>query len=138
MENNNQPKPPNKNTPKFNTFWIYGVIALFLLALNFYTMANSSNDQITWNRIEEMIQDRAIEKLVIINQKFAHIYIKEELLSDPKYSDAAKNSIAGDSYHYWLEIGSVDAFANTLKDAQETANVSRDDFIYPSYESKQN
>ncbi len=138
MENNNQPKPPNKNTPKFNTFWIYGVIALFLLALNFYTMANSSNEQITWNRIEEMIQDRAIEKLVIINQKFAHVYIKEELLSDPKYSDAAKNSIAGDTYHYWLEIGSVDAFANTLKDAQETANVSRDDFIYPSYESKQN
>ncbi len=138
MENNNQPKPPNKNTPKFNTFWIYGVIALFLLALNFYTMANSSNEQITWNRIEEMIQDGAIEKLVIINQKFAHIYIKEELLTDDKYSDAAKNNIAGDAYHYWLEIGSVDAFANTLKEAQENANVSRDDFIYPSYESKQN
>lgn len=101
-------------------------------------MANSSNEQITWNRIEEMIQDRAIDKLVIINQKFAHIYIKEELLSDSKYSDAAKNNIAGDAYHYWLEIGSVDAFANTLKEAQETANVSKDDFIYPSYESKQN
>jgi cell division protease FtsH len=138
MENKNQPKPPNKNTPKFNTFWIYGVIALFLLALNFYTMANSSNEQITWNRIEEMIQDRAIDKLVIINQKFAHIYIKEDLLADPKYSDAAKNNIAGDAYHYWLEIGSVDAFANTLKEAQENANVSKDDFIYPSYESKQN
>lgn len=138
MKNNKQPKPPNKNAPKFNTFWIYGVIALFLLALNFYTMANSSNEQVTWNRIEEMIQDRAIEKLVIINQKFAHIYIKEELLTDQKYSDAAKNNIAGDAYHYWLEIGSVDAFAVTLKEAQENANISKDDFIYPSYESKQN
>jgi AFG3 family protein len=138
MENNKNQSQPNKGAPKFNTFWIYGVIALFLIGLNIYTMGSASKEPVSMNRLEEMVEERAIQKIVIVNQKIAHIYLKESALTNSKYSDASQSNFGGDRYHYWCEIGSVDSFSEFLKETQNKEGVSREDWIHPSYETKQN
>ena len=59
MENENKGNSTGGG-PKFSSYWIYAVIALFLLALNFYTMSEGNRDPIQYDRLEEMIADRAV------------------------------------------------------------------------------
>ncbi len=129
MENNKD----NKTTgPKFNTFWIYGIIAVVLIALNFYSMADAKKEQIPMKRLEQMIVKGDIERIVVINKNIAHIYIKPEKLSE--YEDAATSNLSGDRYHYWCEIGSVDSFSDFLEKTQ----ADKTDRIYLEYETKAN
>ena len=135
--NNNSNKPAG---PKFNSYWIYGIIALFLLALNFYSMAEGSHDQVERNKLGEMVVKQDIKKLIVVNEKRAYIYIKKEALEQKPdfYSDAAESSIGGDRYHYWREIGSVESFETWLQEIQDEANIDREAQISPKYETKQN
>jgi AFG3 family protein len=140
MENNNN-KDNNKPTaPKFNSYWIYGIIALFLLALNFYSMAEGTRDQVDRNRLDLMLANQEVKKLEVVNGKTAYIYIKKEALEQKPdfYSDAAESSIGGDRYHYWREIGSVETFENSLREVQEKANIPPAEQIRPNYVTKQN
>ena len=76
---NEQKGNPNEGGPKFSSYWINAVIALFLLGLNFYTMSEGSKDPIQFSRLEEMIADEAVDKIVVVtNLRQAQVYIKEE------------------------------------------------------------
>ncbi len=135
MENRNS--NDNKTSPsKFSSFWIYGVIALLLLAINYFSMTEADKEQVSMNRLEQMVRDKDVDRLEIINEKFAYIYIKPDRLSDQKYSDASQSNFGGSRYHYWMEIGSVDAFTDFLSEVQ--SDVPRDERIFPKYETKQN
>ncbi len=137
MENNNKESKPNGGS-RFSTFWIYGIIALFLIALNLYSMADANREQISMQRLRQMIIDRDVDKIEVLNEKVAHVFIKKEKLNDPKYSDAAKSNLSGSRYHYWLQIGSVESFNNFLADAQTKAGVPDEERIFPSFENKTN
>ncbi|HHH50564.1 MAG TPA: ATP-dependent metallopeptidase FtsH/Yme1/Tma family protein [Saprospiraceae bacterium] len=106
MENNNSKKPVS---PKFNSYWIYGLIALFLLGLNFYSMTNGPNEAITFSKFESFLKDGDVDRLVIINQKYAQVYIKKDRLDDPKHKAANKSSF-GSRPNYYFNIGPPDAF----------------------------
>lgn len=133
MENNN--KDNNKSGgPKFNTFWIYGIIALLLIALNIYSMSDANKDPITLSRLQNMIERQDVARIVVLNKTRAHIYIKPDKLAESQYEDAAKSNLSGDRYHYWLEIGSVDSFNDNLEKFQEGV----ENPIYVEYDTKAN
>ncbi len=136
--NNNNNNKPEGNGSKFNSFWIYGIIALLLLAINFFSVAEADKEQISMNRLEQMLIEQDIESLEVINEKYAHIYLTEEAISDPKYSDASESSFGGNRYHYWMEIGSVDSFTDFLENVQREADFDRKEWIYPEFKTKQN
>ncbi|MCO6493826.1 MAG: ATP-dependent zinc metalloprotease FtsH [Phaeodactylibacter sp.] len=141
MENTNNNNENGKPSgPKFNSYWIYGIIALFLLALNFYSMSEGTQDQVDRNRLGDMIVRQDVERLIVVNEKRAYIYIKPSALDQRKdyYSDASKSSFGGNRYHYWREIGSVESFEKWLQDIQDEAGIDRDEQISPKYETKQN
>jgi len=137
MDNNNN-KDNNQSGgggPKFNTFWIYGIIALLLIAVNFLPgLWDSGSEQITMNRLREMVTQQHIERIVVINKSRAHIYIKESELSN--YEDASKSNLSGDRFHYWYEIGSIDSFTDNLEKFQTEAGIENP--IYPEYETRAN
>lgn len=135
MENENDKKNAG---PKFSSYWIYGVIALLLLAVNIFGFSDSKNEQITHQRLEEMINDRAIDKLVIVNEKIARLYIKPDKLDDPAYNDANQGSWSSNRFHYWMEIGSPEAFNTFLVEAQDAAGFDRSERIYPKYDTQPN
>jgi len=141
MENDNNNNENGKPAgPKFNSYWIYGIIALFLLALNFYSMSEGTRDQVDRNRLGDMIVRQDVERLIVVNEKRAYIYIKPSAMEQRKdyYSDASKSSFGGSRYHYWREIGSVESFEKWLQEIQDDADIPRDEQISPKYETKQN
>lgn len=138
MENGQKPenKDGGNNTPKFNTYWIYGIIAVVLLALNIITMSGASNDPIKFPRFEQMVRAGHVEKLEVVNDKYAHVYIKRSHLDEPGYQDAAKSSMGSNRPHYTFNIGPPQAFAEQLKQLNESLDGSKQ--VYPEYVERQN
>lgn len=113
MENNQENN--NKNGSKFNAYWIYGVVALFLLGLQFLNLPSSSSDPITFEKFAEMAREGDVAKFEIINQKLAQVYLKEAALKKEKYKDASKSTFPKTRPHYTFDIGPPESFANRLK-----------------------
>ncbi len=113
--NNNVPKNPLGN---FNPYWIYAVIAIVLLLLNFYLMSDRTNSTIHFDKFKEIARAGDVDHIMVIdNQKFVEIYLKKESLENKaeEYKDAAKNRL-GLSPHYTFKTGPLDPFVDDLKD----------------------
>ena len=138
-ENNNQQEnnKGNGNGPKFNSIWLYAAIGVALIALNLLFLAESANEQISLNRVREMLEDKAIEELLIVNKETAQIKIKEDQLGEEKYEDAAKSSLmGGDRHHYHHDIGSYETFFTFVQETQEKAKIPEEEKIYPKNVTK--
>jgi cell division protease FtsH len=136
MDNGNNGNKPASPGPKFNSYWIYAIIAVFLLALNFYTMSESSREPIELSELKTMVEDRAIDKIVkITNQDIAYIFLKDDKLQEERYKDAAKSTFGGERYHYWMHID--EGFDRRLDQFQEEAGYAEGEWIYPRSEKRQ-
>jgi len=131
-KNSNDNKPGNS---KFNSYWIYGLIALFLLALNFYSMTNSSSEAISYNQFEYMMKDGDVERLVVVNQKDALVYIKADRLTDAKHSKANQSGF-GNNPHYHFNIGPPESFENKI--SALNADLPTDNRVYVKYDEQTN
>lgn len=115
-EKNNKNKEPKKF--QFNSYWIYGIILFFLMALNLMTWLNNPTKEISMGEFEKMARAEEIEKVDIVNQHVAHIYIKQEVIDD-KYPEFKGNQIADIAPNFTVVIGDIgvfDAKMERLKD----------------------
>ena len=130
--------PTNLNPKKFKfkIYWIYAVIFVFFLGLQFInTDVTKPTNFKDFNN--KMLQQGKVEKITIINKEKVFIYIKKEFLSEEEFKNVSKQPI-GESLnrgpHYFFEIGSVETFNQDLKDAQK--DLDYEDKISPTYETK--
>ena len=143
--NNNQNNPFNplnqnrKNDfkgPKFNAYWIYGIVAIAFIAIQFYLSTSRGPVETKWDEVKSvMLANRDIERIVVINEKVANIYIKKDSL--PKYKTQfeehfSKPADAGP--HFKFNIGSVETFEKNL----EAAQAGQPDAISPEYKEDRN
>ncbi|MEM9919050.1 MAG: ATP-dependent zinc metalloprotease FtsH [Bacteroidota bacterium] len=132
MSSNNKDNKPNNS--KFNSYWIYGVLALFLLALNFYGLSNASNEPISMKRLEKMLTEGDVKSVVIINREIAQITLKSDRID--KHNDAAKTKFGSSRPHFTHEFGSIDRFEAKVERAQE--DIPPSDKVDVDYEKKVN
>lgn len=135
MENNNQENKKN-NSPKFSSYWIYGLLALFLLALNFYNMSTTSNDPLNWGKFAQMVRSQDIAKLEVINKEYATIFIKEDRLH--KYPDASISKFNTSRPHFVFQLGALESFEDNLQQLQDEEGIEEAERLYPIYETRQN
>ncbi len=115
---------PNKKGdgkgPKFNAYWIYGVIAIVFIVVQFYLSSSRGPVETTWNEVRTtMLESKDIERIVVVNDKVATIYIKSDRLENYETrfeQNFSKPSESGP--HFKFNIGSVETFENNLKEAQ--------------------
>ncbi|MCK5068310.1 MAG: hypothetical protein KAR16_12760, partial [Bacteroidales bacterium] len=111
----NRPGGPIK--PKFNSYWIIGIILLVMIGIQFLSSGNSLKEMDS-NRFFQVLQNGDIEKIVIVNKEKVEIYIKPERLSDPAYDDVKSNkssTVLGQSVpQYYFTIISQDVFIGEL------------------------
>ena len=134
MENNKGTN--NKPTgPKINSYWIYGIITVFLIALNFYQISNASNDPINFSKFARMVEDGDVERFEIVNEKQGHVYLKEGSLSKEQYKDASKSNLSSRP-HYTFNIGPSEIFANDLE--KLNASLPADKQVHPDFVDRTN
>lgn len=81
------PKPKNKkagNGFKFNPYWIYGILFVVFLALNF--LPKSAGKSTHWNEVRNMILQGDVKELKLINDRFLEVYISNEAVEKEEYS----------------------------------------------------
>jgi len=130
--------PTNLNPKKFKfkIYWLYAVIFVFFLVLQFIStdVTKPTNFKDFNNK---MLQQGKVEKITIINKEKVFIYIKNEFLSEEEFKNVSKQPIGkslNNGPHYFFEIGSVETFSQDLKDAQK--DLDYEDKISPTYETK--
>ncbi len=141
MENNKQRsgppggpenQPPRKG-PRFNIYWIYGIIILLLIGVQFFGSGSGAGTQQTsFLKFKEnyLVKENKVEKLIVVNNSEVEVYLKDE--ANPK-AGSDKNSLFTNTKGpaYTFRIGTVDQFQQDLKDAQaENPEIGDIEIIY--------
>jgi len=113
------PAGPNKpgNKPKYNTYWIIGIVVVALIAMQFLG-SSKPPEEISSNKFFEMLKAGDVEKFNIVNKEKVEIYIKPERLDDSKYQDLKNkggNSMLGQNLpQYTYTFFSPEVFETEL------------------------
>jgi cell division protease FtsH len=109
----------NSGGPKFSAYWIYGFIAVVILALNLFTLGGRVPEIKSMNELEKFMTNGDVERIVIVtNNRYAKIFLKKEALSKPEHQKTSKTRMkftnsAGP--HYTYKYGDLNFFQNKLE-----------------------
>jgi len=116
------PKPGLKKPGGFNFYWIYAILAVLFIGLQFVDWGGKSAD-ISWQRFErEMLLPGDVEKLVVVNREVVRVYIKADKLKLPKYEDIKPSGFSNGENkgpHYFFRIGSIENFEKQISEVQQ-------------------
>ena len=137
-----KPQKRKNQMPKFNLYWIYGIIAFFMISMLFTNeMGSLSVETNEQTLIYDYIKNKDVEKIEIIqNKNIARIFIKEESLSEHRHEDVRK-PLFGDGInrgpHYFLKIGTSQEFRDRLDEAQENFRFTKNEWAQIFYNNEQ-
>ena len=108
---------PNKKQP---ILWFYVVLILIIL-FSLITNYGYKPKEISWLEFNrDMLSHNDVEKIDVVNQSVAKIYIKKDRLSAPKYKDLESRFASSNSGpHYLIQLGTLENFENKLEEAQK-------------------
>jgi AFG3 family protein len=127
------PNTPQKKGPKFNLYWIYGLFAVAILAMNFWKNDFGQNPiEDSFQRINQnFIQKKLVDSLVVFN-KTVEVYLDMDSLKKPEHAatlKSLKDNVKGP--HYAYTIGNFEQFRDDMKDAQQ--NFAPNELIQITY-----
>ncbi|MBU0764388.1 MAG: ATP-dependent zinc metalloprotease FtsH [Bacteroidetes bacterium] len=130
--------PIRKKKPKFNVYWIYGIIAVFFLAMTFINFGTTAI-QTNWQEFEnKMLKAGDVEKVVVVNENQIEIYIRGDRLTSGKYDDLNKRGVTSLSKggpHYYFEMPREE-FSRNLERVRESDDFPEDVTLTINYETR--
>lgn len=138
MADKKQENPQTKKSvikkPKFNFYWIYGILAVIFIGLQFLNLG-SDTQKTDWRGLKIMLEDGHIDRITLVNKEKAEIYIRKENLDEQKYEDVrGGGGFGSQGPNYVYTINSPDKFEEKV-DAAQKNNVDR---IYIDSETRRN
>lgn len=144
MTENNNKKVPDKNTsgkPKFNTNWIFAILAVSIILIEILSSGKSSQ-KATTNMLKDMIANRDIESMIVVNKEQAEIYLKDTAVESGRYENLPKPGngvgLRVPKPHFIYNIGDISNFEPFLIETQENAGYEETELIYPEYVTRKN
>jgi cell division protease FtsH len=144
-ENNNSPgqgKKIDKNAkPKFNSNWIFAILAISLIIFQVVNIGKTSQ-KATTSMIKEMISNKDIDKIIVVNKDQAEIYLRKEAIESGRYPNLPKPkegmgfSVPKPDFIY--NIGDISNFEPFLLETQKNAGYLEKDYIYPEFVTRKN
>lgn len=117
----NQPK---RKGPKFNMYWIYGLIVVALIGLNFFSgsMKTTTEKQKSFLEFKQDYLDKGIvRKVIIVNKEVAEVFLTKAETPPPANKPGpmfgAKNA---DEPDFSFLIGTYDAFNSDFQAVMKT------------------
>jgi ATP-dependent metalloprotease FtsH len=135
-------KKTKSQLPKFNLYWIYGIVAFFMVSMLFTNeMGALSKETNRQTLIQEYIKNKDVEKIEIIqNKNIANVYIKDSSLSEHRH-EAVSEPLFGEGLnkgpHYFIKIGTSEVFETKIEEAQETFRFSESERVQIFYNNEQ-
>ncbi|WP_298506376.1 ATP-dependent zinc metalloprotease FtsH [uncultured Maribacter sp.] len=123
-------KDNNTNTkkPKFNSWWIYGIIALLLIGFQYFNSENfSSAEKTTTSDLQGYLRNGDVDKILIItNTNQAKVFLTAEALEKDVHKNVATKPMipsSGSVPQYTLDYGDLQIFQNEITDIKKENNL---------------
>lgn len=128
-ENTTPKGDSNKNKdqkPKFSPLWIYGMIALAFLALNYFSSGGWNEPaKTTPAEFQEFLVNGDVEKVVIVNKNKARVFLTSEAKAKEVHVKKVGNqSLTSNLPAYQFEFGDLQNFENDLRKTKEENNLA--------------
>jgi AFG3 family protein len=121
-ENDNKRGPLNPKSPqKGYQGWIIAVLIATILGITYLNRTSTVRD-ITQKRFENMMLDKEVEKVSVVNDKTVEVTLKQEALKLDKYKSISKENpyFGGETpSHYQFQVTSAETFKKDLEKMQE-------------------
>ncbi|GAB4454545.1 MAG: ATP-dependent zinc metalloprotease FtsH [Bacteroidia bacterium] len=119
-------------------YWIYGVIISIIIFMTFFNNDPLKRSiEVTQTKFESMLASGDVTDIVIINGKYAQIYInKDSLIKSIRYKDPNTGLpfFPDKKYrgpHFVVSIPSVEFFLNRVEKVQEEAGIPKNKMVFP-------
>ena len=116
----------NKGAPKKNwvMFVVYAIILVLLGSMLLRDDAGGAARPISWAKLERILEKHDYSKIVIVNQKYAEVYIKSSAVkADTAYKDLVSRNMMGqeikDANFYKYEFVTFESFEKDLEKVEE-------------------
>ncbi|MCF6342381.1 MAG: ATP-dependent zinc metalloprotease FtsH [Bacteroidales bacterium] len=107
------------NKPKFNFYWIYGLLLAVFISIQFLNWGNEAK-KTDWRDLKEMLTENDVEKIILVNKETAEIFIKPDKLNKERYIDVKdKSGVNKNLPQFYYNVGSVDKFQEDVEKAQQ-------------------
>ncbi len=129
---------PNKNlkTPKFNFYWIYGILLALFIGYQFFNSGSMSSRNLSQNEFKNILIENDIEKIIIVNKDIADIYIKNEASEKEQHRKNKGSLYTANTPMYFYDFGDLQNFEKELEENKttyeldfDTANVEKTNFL---------
>lgn len=125
--NNQQPRMPGNGGKRRGStvlYIIYGVIMIALIYSFFGSDGGASKRQITWERLEPILEKHDYKSITVVNQEVAEIRIKPEAVKNDTvtYGDLITRTLTGGTGpngYYTYNIGNLEHFDKELAIVEE-------------------
>jgi cell division protease FtsH len=98
--------------PKFNYFWVYAIIFAFIIISFNLSFFQDNAKEGSLNQLKEMLVQNDVDKVVIVNEKLAEVYLTDSALTKEQYKLVARSRFGtlNKGPHYFFTVASNDAF----------------------------
>lgn len=112
---------PNDQKPKLSPYWIYGMIALSFLAINFFSGGGwSETARTTPAEFQEFLVNGDVEKVVIVNKNKARVFLSDDAKGkDVHVRKVGSQSLSSNAPTYQFEFGDLQNFENELNKTKQ-------------------
>ncbi|MEZ5018263.1 MAG: ATP-dependent zinc metalloprotease FtsH [Flavipsychrobacter sp.] len=127
-----------KKGPKFNIYWVYGIILVLLLGAQFFgnSFSNNAKEMSFLDFQLEYLDAGKVEKVIVVNDKEVEVFLKEGAEKETKEGEKKSPfaTASEKSHAFKFRIGSGKQFAEDMKEAQ--ANVDKSARVPIFYEER--
>ena len=119
--------------PKFNSYWIYGIVVVGLLTLSMFGDGSSQTLKKTnISEFERFLNDGDVMEVVVYNKKLAKVSLTKQAIEKPIHEATKTKNLFGqvniNGPHYQFEIGNLELFQRKLEEAEDNNIAFKYDF----------
>jgi AFG3 family protein len=120
-----EPKPQGPKIPKFNAYWIYGLILIALIIVSTFNLGQGPQN-LSYSVFEDkLLPSGDIKKVdVVTNEDLAEVTLKADAID--KYRELFKGDYKPSNVgpHFSVKIPTIDRFEEARKSAEKENNIS--------------
>jgi AFG3 family protein len=114
---------PKRKGPKFNMYWIYGLIVVALIGLNFFGSSMQSTEKKTsfLDFKQNYLDKGLVKKVIIVNKEIAEVFLKKTATPAPAEKKGPIGfASSADDPDFKFNIGSYDVFDRNFQEVMKT------------------
>jgi cell division protease FtsH len=121
--------------PKFNFYWIYGIVAVVLISINLFNPVNTGIIKSNYSEFKSFIDNKQVRKVEVINKREARVYIFPDQLNQAPHKDKniPEKSVFGgpnNGPHYIFNIPNNESFSAYLEESQKQYAYTNKSLMY--------